>query len=29
MEKNYWKHKVANEQIFEIVKEKRTLIDVM
>ena len=27
MEKISWKDKVTNEQVFEIVKEKRTLID--
>ena len=29
MEKISWKDKVTNEQVFEIVKEKRTLIDVI
>ena len=29
MEKKYWKDKMANEEIYEIVKGKRTLIDVI
>ena len=29
MEKKYWKDKMANEEIFEIVKGKTTLIDVI
>ena len=29
MEKINWKDKVTNEQVLEIVKEKRTLIDVI